>query len=125
MLVMTPRILLTLLEEGTVAFAEVCLLIFDEAHHCTKQHNYANVMRMYHALPRGAPRPKIFGMTASPVNTRAGSHEGMRASIKALQELMDARLKTATGVGKVCSNIGPFYCMNCSICHPNNRPEKS
>ena len=101
MLVMTPAILNALLSAGTVSFASISLLIFDEAHHCTKKHNYAEIMRKYHALPGGAPRPKIFGMTASPVNTRAGTHEKMKVNIKKLQELMDARIKTVSDIGQV------------------------
>lgn len=85
MLVMTPAILSALISDGTVPFSSISLLIFDEAHHCTKKHPYANIMRKYHDLPEGSERPKIFGMTASPVNTKAGSTENMRKSIQQLQ----------------------------------------
>jgi endoribonuclease Dicer len=101
MLVMTPEILNNLLASHTLPFAAISLLIFDEAHHCTKKHPYAEIMRKYHELPEGSEKPKIFGMTASPLNTKAGSHEKMREHMKDLQDLMNAKLKTASGISQV------------------------
>jgi endoribonuclease Dicer len=109
MLVMTPAILNALIAEGTVPFDAISLLIFDEAHHCTKNHPYADIMRKYHELPPGSDKPKIFGMTASPVNTRAGTHEKMKKNIQELQDMMDARLKTVSDVAQVCmSTVSPI-----------------
>ena len=105
MLVMTPDILKMLIASGTVPFSAISLLIFDEAHHCTKNHPYANIMRQYHALAPGSDRPKIFGMTASPVNTRAGTHEKMKQNIRKLQEMLDARLKTVSDISEVSTFI--------------------
>lgn len=110
MLVMTPAILCALLAESHITFADISLLIFDEAHHCTKKHPYADIMRRYHDLPAGTPRPKIFGMTASPVNTRAGTHDKMKKSIQELQDMMDARLKTVSDVTQVYNRIAPCSC---------------
>ena len=45
---------------------QVSLLIFDECHHTRKNHAYNGIMREYYQCPDGQ-RPKIFGMTASPI----------------------------------------------------------
>lgn len=42
------------------------MIIFDECHHTRKNHAYNGIMREYfQAHP--AERPKVFGMTASPI----------------------------------------------------------
>jgi endoribonuclease Dicer len=96
MLVMTPAILNHLLADDVITFKSICLLIFDEAHHCSKRHPYAEIMQKYHALIDPSERPKIFGMTASPCNTKAGSRGKMQASLMELEALMDAKLETAS-----------------------------
>lgn len=55
-------------------------------------------MQKYHALP-AADRPRVFGMTASPVNLRlSDSAEAARATIVAeireLERIMDAKVVT-------------------------------
>jgi len=44
----------------------VSLLIFDECHHTRKNHPYNTIMREYFHV-KVAERPRIFGMTASPI----------------------------------------------------------
>jgi endoribonuclease Dicer len=84
---MTAALFLHLLAHGFVRMRDIALIIFDECHHARKDHPYNQIMRdFYHApdpdLPSGEAmmgtttalgnqrpgRPKIFGMTASPVH---------------------------------------------------------
>jgi endoribonuclease Dicer len=54
---------------------QVSLMVFDECHHARKNHPYNGIMREYFEVAPES-RPKVFGMTASPIwNTKdtAGS----------------------------------------------------
>ena len=42
------------------------MIVFDECHHTRKNHAYNGIMREYFQIPPNE-RPKIFGMTASPI----------------------------------------------------------
>jgi endoribonuclease Dicer len=42
-------------------------MIFDECHHARKNHPYNGILREYFQLNSSDKRPKIFGMTASPI----------------------------------------------------------
>ncbi|KAH9467745.1 hypothetical protein Pst134EA_011373 [Puccinia striiformis f. sp. tritici] len=59
-----------LISKGYWDFEDVSLLIFDEAHHCRKNHIYNQIMRgHYHRLAQDPTQrlPKILGLTASPI----------------------------------------------------------
>lgn len=74
---------------------DVRLLIFDEAHHAVKRHPYCLIMReFYHQAPHRA-RPRIFGMTASPVNIRAAHQacDQIRSTIYELESNLDAKVR--------------------------------
>ena len=62
-------------------------MIFDECHHARKNHPYNGILREYfHVEP--SLRPKIFGMTASPVwSTKNPQH-----SITQLESNMNAKV---------------------------------
>jgi ERCC4-related helicase len=64
---MTPQILYELLSHGMIAMKDIELLIFDECHHCKKNHPYNCIMRDFYLLSASQEMPKIFGMTASPL----------------------------------------------------------
>ncbi|KAG6831233.1 hypothetical protein H0H92_012030 [Tricholoma furcatifolium] len=64
--VMTAQIFLNLLTHSLWSIDRVSLLVFDECHHTRKNHPYNKIMREYFQTPP-AHRPKIFGMTASPI----------------------------------------------------------
>nr|GAT53713.1 predicted protein [Mycena chlorophos] len=65
----------------------ISLLVFDEAHNCQKNHPYAVIMREYFQLPSEF-RPKIFGMTASPV----WNVKNISQSMSTLETSLDAKI---------------------------------
>ncbi|KAG9287939.1 hypothetical protein G9A89_017534 [Geosiphon pyriformis] len=69
-LVMTAQIFLNILRHGFISLSQVNLLVFDECHHTSKRHPYNLIMREFYDRCPEKNRPKIFGMTASPINTR-------------------------------------------------------
>ncbi|CZR51076.1 related to Dicer-like protein 2 [Phialocephala subalpina] len=69
--VSTYAVLADALSHGFVVMAKLALLIFDEAHHCVRNHPANKIMKGYYHH-RGAElgstsRPKILGLTASPI----------------------------------------------------------
>ncbi|KIK15716.1 hypothetical protein PISMIDRAFT_292156 [Pisolithus microcarpus 441] len=64
--VMTAQIFLNVLTHSHWSIDRVSLIIFDECHHTRKNHAYNGIMREYFQADP-AERPKIFGMTASPI----------------------------------------------------------
>ncbi|KAJ7771608.1 hypothetical protein B0H16DRAFT_1410076 [Mycena metata] len=85
--VMTPQIFLNLITHSLWAIVKVSLIIFDECHHARKNHPYNGIMREYYEVAVES-RPKIFGMTASPVyNIR-----GATAALAALEANMDSKV---------------------------------
>ena len=70
---------------------DVSLLVFDEAHHATGDHPYAQIMHShYHQLPPTS-RPRILGLTASPVITSRQA----AAMIAKLESVLAARIVSA------------------------------
>lgn len=65
--VMTAQIFLNLLTHSLWSIDKVSLMVFDECHHARKNHPYNGIMREYFQLNPPSQRPKIFGMTASPI----------------------------------------------------------
>jgi endoribonuclease Dicer len=68
-IVCTAEVLNQCLMHSFIKIEGINLLIFDEAHHTKKGHPYARIIKDYY-LAQSEPslRPKIFGMTASPVD---------------------------------------------------------
>lgn len=85
--VMTAAILKDCLARGLISISSISLLIFDECHHAQKAHPYAQIQEFYHAS-KPCQRPKIFGMTASPV----GSHGRPDLVAAKLEMTLDARI---------------------------------
>ncbi|KAF7294704.1 hypothetical protein MIND_01007600 [Mycena indigotica] len=89
--VMTPQILVNLLTHGLWSMEQISLLIFDECHHTQKSHPYNVIMRGYFQLSDSV-RPKIFGMTASPIwNIR-----DVLGSMAVLERSLDAAIVTVS-----------------------------
>ncbi|KAK2616336.1 Dicer-like protein 1 [Conoideocrella luteorostrata] len=81
-IVCTAQILLDLLGSGLVEISQINLLIFDEAHHTKKNHPYARIVRDYYTRTRH-DRPRILGMTASPVDSRTGDLHAAALNLEA------------------------------------------
>lgn len=60
-------------------------MVFDECHHARKNHPYNGIMREYMQTP-SSKRPKVFGMTASPI----WNPKDATSSLMALEANMDA-----------------------------------
>ncbi|KAL4945766.1 hypothetical protein BDV06DRAFT_219010 [Aspergillus oleicola] len=82
--VSTPAVLLDAMTHGFVRISRLGLIIFDEAHHCTRNHPANKIMGLfYHPAVREygtAAAPRILGLTAS----AAGDLEALRVIEKNL-----------------------------------------
>ncbi|GAA5895230.1 hypothetical protein JCM8208_005942 [Rhodotorula glutinis] len=89
-LVVTAQLILDSLAHGFLKMEQISLLVLDEAHHSKASHPFASILRdFYHRAPKHK-RPRILGLTASPLNGNAGIDEA-----KTLEKLLDAKLVTA------------------------------
>ena len=82
----TPAVLKDALSHGFVRIHRLSLLVFDEAHHCIKNHPMNAIMRNYYhsAKARGDPVPAMLGLTASPViNPKEGGLDQLEANMDA------------------------------------------
>jgi endoribonuclease Dicer len=70
-IVCTADILVDCLNHGFLQVSQINMLIFDEAHHAKGNHGYARIMNEHYKQERDASkRPRVFGMTASPVDAK-------------------------------------------------------
>ncbi|XP_065874496.1 endoribonuclease Dicer homolog 2-like isoform X2 [Euphorbia lathyris] len=96
--VMTPQIFLDGLRHSFFKLDWIKVLIFDECHHVTGDSAYACILReFYHPkLESGSCNlPRIFGMTASPINSKGSNSElfyGKR--IHELENMMHSKVYT-------------------------------
>jgi endoribonuclease Dicer len=87
--VLTADIMKDCLARNILHMSTISLLIYDECHHARKAHPYALIQEFYHTV---APeqRPRIFGMTASPIGARGSpAHQA-----SGLEQILDARICT-------------------------------
>lgn len=71
-IVATADVLKTCLARNYINMKQINLLIFDEAHHAKKNHAFAIIMKEFYIKESDlASRPRIFGMTASPVDAKS------------------------------------------------------
>ncbi|KAL0571714.1 Dicer-like protein 1, partial [Marasmius crinis-equi] len=85
--VMTAQIFLNLITHSLWSITKVSLLVFDECHHTRKNHPYNGIMREYMLVPE-QDRPKVFGLTASPIQNAKNPID----SLNELQTNMNARV---------------------------------
>ncbi|KAH9252662.1 hypothetical protein BASA81_009354 [Batrachochytrium salamandrivorans] len=97
-LVMTPQILVNLLRHGFLNLSDhIGLLVLDECHHAWKEHPYRIIMRdFYHTIPSSNPRPRVLGMTASPLRSGKITYEESDRRLKELQITLDCRIVTVS-----------------------------
>ncbi|KAF2432072.1 P-loop containing nucleoside triphosphate hydrolase protein [Tothia fuscella] len=70
----THAILRDALTHGFVQMSRIALLVFDEAHHCVKDHPARQIMSTFYMpslLQNNEELPCILGLTASPINSHA------------------------------------------------------
>ncbi|KAF9646833.1 hypothetical protein BDM02DRAFT_3180798 [Thelephora ganbajun] len=91
-IVLTAQLFLNVITHSHWTINEVSLLIFDECHHTRKNHAYNGIMREYYQCPTDQ-RPKIFGMTASPiwnakdaVNSLVALEKNLNATVVAVRD---------------------------------------
>jgi ERCC4-related helicase len=92
-IVSTPQPLLDALSHGFVHMRRISLLVFDEAHHCTKNAPMNKILQtFYHpAKQEGlvSELPHILGLSASPITSS-------RSTLESLERNMDAVCTTPT-----------------------------
>ncbi|KAL4802295.1 hypothetical protein BDV18DRAFT_164119 [Aspergillus unguis] len=96
-IVCTAEILHQCLLQAHVKMEQINLLIFDEAHHTKKDHVYARIIRDSYLLAETYKRPRIFGMTASPIDTKGDVAEGARN----LELYLDSKIATASQLSQI------------------------
>ncbi|KAI1081615.1 hypothetical protein F5B20DRAFT_588229 [Whalleya microplaca] len=71
-IVCTAAILLACLHHSFIRMDQINLLVFDEAHHTKKNHPYARIIKDFYVSleEKEQKRPRILGMTASPVDAK-------------------------------------------------------
>nr|CAD1820291.1 unnamed protein product [Ananas comosus var. bracteatus] len=110
--VMTPQILLDNLRHSFFKLDDIKLLIFDECHRAKGRSPYACILtEFYHRHLNSTPvdLPRIFGMTASPINSKGRSDSGVVYSkqIFELETLMDSKVYTVASESELSQYI-PF-----------------
>jgi endoribonuclease Dicer len=92
-IVCTADILLQCLSRSFITIPQINLLVFDEAHHTKKNHAYSRIIKDYYlAEDDQEKRPRIFGMTASPADSKS---DVTQAAVE-LETLLHSRIATAT-----------------------------
>ncbi|THC97875.1 hypothetical protein EYZ11_002626 [Aspergillus tanneri] len=91
-IVCTAEILYQCLLSSYIKMDQINLLIFDEAHHTKKDHPYARIIRESYFKTDPSQRPRIFGMTASPIDTKGDIVE----AAVTLEKLLDSKIATTS-----------------------------
>eukprot|EP01053_Blabericola_migrator_P000494 Blabericola_migrator_1__493@NODE_111_length_13907_cov_66_898049_g99_i0_p1_GENE_NODE_111_length_13907_cov_66_898049_g99_i0NODE_111_length_13907_cov_66_898049_g99_i0_p1_ORF_typecomplete_len2994_score576_76Ribonuclease_3/PF00636_26/5_6e18Ribonuclease_3/PF00636_26/8_8e14Ribonucleas_3_3/PF14622_6/8_9e13Ribonucleas_3_3/PF14622_6/2_9e06ResIII/PF04851_15/1_2e14Helicase_C/PF00271_31/2_4e12DEAD/PF00270_29/0_00083DEAD/PF00270_29/3_3e05ERCC3_RAD25_C/PF16203_5/0_0092ERCC3_RAD25_C/PF16203_5/1_1e03Flavi_DEAD/P len=101
--VMPPDKFLKYLQHGAIKMSDIALLVIDECHHCSDGSPYSIIMREYYHmaslmqqhtsdvvdLSAAITRPRILGLTASPIKKKVD----MRAASMFSREAMAGKIK--------------------------------
>ncbi|OKP10578.1 Dicer-like protein 1 [Penicillium subrubescens] len=93
-IVCTGEIVNQCLLNGFIKMSQINILIFDEAHHAKKDHPYARIIRDSYLKAPLSERPRIFGMTASPVDGKTK----MTEAAAQLEILLGSRIATTANM---------------------------
>ena len=85
--VLTAQIFLDNLRHSIRSMSEIALIVFDECHHATKNHPYNRIMTEFYFS--SSIKPKILGMTASPISTGVNKSNNTTKQLKLLQTLSE------------------------------------
>ncbi|ODH44998.1 dicer-like protein 1 [Paracoccidioides brasiliensis] len=100
--VCTAEVLYQCLLHSFIQMEQINLLIFDEAHHTKKDHPYARIVKdFYLQMTESQHRPKIFGMTASPVDAKVD----VVTAVKSLEMLLDSQIATASNLDALRQSV--------------------
>lgn len=101
-IVCTAEVLVQCMMHSFINMRRVNLLIFDEAHHAKNNHPYARLIKEYYlAEPDLSQRPRIFGMTASPVDANVD----IRKAARDLETLLHCKIATTSDITLLQSHI--------------------
>ncbi|KAF2855786.1 dicer-like protein-like protein 1 [Plenodomus tracheiphilus IPT5] len=94
-IVCTAEVLVQCVMHSFITMAQINLLIFDEAHHAKNNHPYARIMKDYYIQELDlSKRPRVFGMTASPIDVRGLSSDHIKEAASDLEKLLHAKIAT-------------------------------
>ena len=92
-IVCTAEVLRQCLHKSYISMDRINLLIFDEAHHAKKGHPYANIIKDFYVQEGKVDNlPKIFGMTASPVDSKVD----VKKAATELEALLHSEIATTS-----------------------------
>ncbi|KAL8890175.1 MAG: hypothetical protein Q9215_002650 [Flavoplaca cf. flavocitrina] len=111
-IICTAEILHQCLNRSFISMDQINLLIFDEAHHAKKNHPYARIIKdHYITVDDQSKRPRVFGMTASPVDVRSD----FGRSAKELEVMLHCHIATTadlallrTSVSRPIENVAEY-----------------
>ncbi|KAG4282243.1 hypothetical protein FPRO04_13319 [Fusarium proliferatum] len=92
-IVCTAQILLDCLNSNFITMSQINLLVFDEVHHAKKEHPYARIIKNHYIRHQG-DKPRILGMTASPVDAQTKDIRGAAAEI---ENFLCSKIATVAG----------------------------
>ena len=88
-LFLTPELFLNSLRAGYLMMQDFKLMIFDECHHCNGKDPYMKIMiEFYHV--EHPYRPKILGLTASPISTGTSNRFELKKDLQTLCNSLDS-----------------------------------
>jgi hypothetical protein len=82
---MTAQTFLDNLRYAVLSMDQVALIVFDECHHAKKAHPYNRIMTEFYST--AIKKPKILGLTASPVSTGVSKSDSSAKQSQLLQNL--------------------------------------
>lgn len=102
--VCTAEILNKCLQRAYFRIDQINLLVFDEAHHAKKDHPYAQIIKDFYMVKEGGDLrlPRIFGMTASPVDAQVD----VRQAATELEGMLHSRIATTADPNALRRTMG-------------------
>jgi len=105
-IVCTAQVLVECMMHSFISIPRISLLIFDEAHHAKGNHPYARLMKDFCDYePDLTKRPRIFGMTASPVDVRGLSPQHVIEAARELETLLHSKIATTSEASLASNSI--------------------
>ncbi|KAK4231362.1 hypothetical protein QBC38DRAFT_466583 [Podospora fimiseda] len=91
-IVCTAEILYSCLSHSYIRMDQINLIVFDEAHHTKKNHPYARIIKDFYGSTEDSKRPRVLGMTASPVDAQVDP----KIAAAELEGLLHSRIATVS-----------------------------